>query len=514
MKYLQVILVILQLFVIKIVVAPAQMISEISDAKTTYDLLLTRFKIYLEYFTLNENAKLLYEEALQYAQKNEYEIGTIILEEALEILKNEVESSDKNMILSSLSVNPGVKSKGQTFQLSMISGIDFNRQEFELGFYESDSVIEEEFSKPYVGLSARYSLYHGQLNVLEIQNSFRYDKENLRDDYRIRWQPISDFYILYSGYWNEARVEETHSYWDQVITARFATNLFPNLFVSLFNVFNYKSYRTANFYLKDFYRNRFSVLGELCTSFLGITSLEYGNELNESLGLEDNDYIQHSLRTGIRNDSFEKFYYNFLIDGSTRDYVIQVDDSLVYNKFQSVSIEGIYEIAIVENFKLFVENNFLYKVYEQKSSLEPDYYWNFLRPGFRVSLFDQFEVGAGYEWEFKEHLAHPLDSYNVNEQNYQSNGIFVSTNFFSTGGMYLTTSLSYQWRRYPDSITNDLISIYSNRNIFSAMLLAYIPLTSNLIINGFATIDNDEDIDFDQQNNQSTIFTVELEYIF
>jgi hypothetical protein len=46
------------------------------------------------------------------------------------------------------------------------------------------------------------------------------------------------------------------------------------------------------------------------------------------------------------------------------------------------------------------------------------------------------------------------------------------------------------------------------------MLLAYIPITSQLNLNGFAMYDSDEDIDFDQQNNQSTIFTIELEYIF
>ncbi len=57
MKIIQVILIILQLFVIKIVVAPAQKVSEISDAKTAYDLLLTRFKIYIEYYTLSEETK-------------------------------------------------------------------------------------------------------------------------------------------------------------------------------------------------------------------------------------------------------------------------------------------------------------------------------------------------------------------------------------------------------------------------------------------------------------------------
>jgi hypothetical protein len=513
-KYLRVILVILQLFVIKIVVAPAQKVSEMTDAKSTYDLLLTRFKIYLEYYTLDEETKFLYEEALQYGQNKEYEIGIILMEEAVDILKNGQESTSNVVALNSISGYPSVRTAQQDFNLSLISGLDFNRQEFELGFMESDSIVEEEFSKPYIGLSARYYLSNGEHNVIDFQNSIRFDEENLRDDYRIRWQPISNFYILYSGYWNEARVEETYSYWDQVISTRLTLDLAPSLNISLFNTFNYKSYRAANIYLKDFYRNRLSVIGEWRTSFLGIKSIEYGNEINESLGLQDNDYSQNTIRFGTRSDSFEKFYHNFIAEISTRDYVIQFDDSLIFNNYQLLGFEGIYEVAIVENFRLVAEDNFIYKEYEKKSSLEPDYYWNFLRPGFRWSFTNQLEVGAGYEWEFKEHIAQPLDSYNVNDQNYNSSGIFISLNYFTTGGMYITTSVSYQWRRYPDSITNDFISIYSNRNIFSAMVLAYIPITSHLNLNGFATFDNDEDIDFDQQNNQSMIFTIEIEYTF
>jgi hypothetical protein len=514
MKFINVILVILQLVVIRIVVAPAQKISEISDAKTTYNLLLTRFKIYLEYYTLNAESKTLYEEAIQYGQNKEYEIGSIILEEALSLLKIEDGSSAETLMVNPTLLTPGIKASGQDLKLSVISGMDFSRQEFELGFVESDSIVKEEFSKPYVGIGVRYALNNGQLNVIEIQNSVRFDKENLRDDYRIRWQPNSNFYLLYSGYWNEAQVEQTHSYWDQVIASRLNFDLSRTLFFSFLNTFNYKSYRTEKTYLKDFYRNRFNALAEWRTSLLGITSIEYGHEINESLGLEDNDYNQNSIRIGLRNDSFEKFYYNFLVDGSNREYSIQFDDSLIYNSFESIGVEAIHEVGILEGLKLFIEDNFLYKIYEQKSSLEPDYYWNFLRPGFRLSIMNQLDVGVGYEWEFKEHLDHPLDTYNVSEQNYNSNGLFVSLNYFALSGTYLTTSVSYQWRRYPKTLTNDLISLYSNRNIFSAMLLAYFPFTNNLSFNVFATFDNDLDIDFDQQNNQSTIFTLELEYIF
>jgi hypothetical protein len=514
MKILNVILVILQLFVIKIVILPAQKVSDVADAKTTFELLLTRYKIYLEYYSINDETRQLYEEALQYGQNEEYEIGSILLEEAIEVLKNEAETSSGVIKPISFSTTSLPKSTVQDFKFSMISGMDFNRQEFELGFVESDSTVEEEFSKPYVGLRVRYSMNNGEHNVLEVQNSLRFDKENLRDDYRIRWQPISDFYILYSGYWNEARVENTFSYWDQMIASRLTFDLARTVYFSFLNTFNYKSYRTDSFYLKDYYRNRFNALGELRTTALGIFSFEYWNELNESLGLQDNDYTQNNIRLGIRNDSFEKFYYNLLVDGGIRDYVIQFDDSLIFNRFQALGIEAIYEVGITQNVRLFVENNFLYKYYQQKSSLEPDYYWNFLRPGIRITLFDQVDVGVGYEWEFKEHKAQPLDSYDVNEQNYNSQGLFVSFNYFSLSGTYFTASVSYQWRRYPDSITNDLISIYSNRNIFSAMLLAYVPLSKNFTFNVFATFDNDKDIDFDQQNNQSTIFTLELEYTF
>jgi hypothetical protein len=514
MKFVNVILVIMQLFVIKIVVAPAQKVSEIADAKTTFDLLLTRFKIYLDYYSLSEETQQLYDEALRYGQNKEYEIGSILLEEALELLKPEAGSPADIQTVKTLPIMSTPNASGQDFKLSALTGIDFNRQEFELGFIESDSTVEEEFSKPYIGIIAGYFFNNGEFNFIEIQNSIRFDNENLRNDFRIRWQPVSSFYIIYSGYWNEARVEETYSYFDQVLSSRLTFDLSRNLFLSFMNTFNYKSYRTENIFLKDFYRNRFNALGEWRTSFLGITSLEFWNEINESLGPQDNDYYQNNVRLGVRNDSFEKFYYNFLVDGGMRDYALQFDDSLIFNRFQSLGVEATYEVGVLEQLRVFIENDFLYKYYEQKSSLEPDYYWNLFRPGFRLSLFNKLDLGVGYEWEFKEHTGFPVDNYNVNEQNYNSNGVFVSLNFFSMEGTYLTTQASYQWRRYPNSLTNDLISIYSNRNIFSIMLLAYVPLTENFSFNVFAIFDNDNDIDFDQQNNQSTIFTVELEYTF
>lgn len=509
MRYFQVFLVIYQLLFLMVIILPAQKVSEVVNARANYDLLLNRFKVYIDYYFMKEEVQKLYDDALEYARLEDFDIASILLEEALYILKSQQHDSDAQEIPV-----PQAGKTGADFKFGLLSGMDYNSQEFEVGFLESDSTVKEEFNRPYVGLSTRFKTIYAEQASFEIYNSLRFDKENLRDDYRIRWQTDADLYLQYAGYWNEARVSESSSYWDQILSAKMSNRLTANLFFSLFNIFNYKSYRTISLYLRDYYRNRLNGLLEWKTPAFGIIGFEYINEFNETLGHKDNDYLQHNIRIGFRNGNMQSYYYNLLFDAAIRDYSIQFDDSLVNNKFRGLSIEVIYEVSILRDFKLILEDNFSYKVYQSKSSLEPDYYWNYMRPGLRFQFMNNFEIGAGYEWEFKEHISSPLYEYNVNEQNYNSDGIFLSVNYFSISGLYITSSLSYQWRRYPQSITNDLISIYSNQNIFSIMIIAYMPITNHLNFNSFITYDNDQDIDFDQQNNQSTIFTLELEYIF
>ena len=106
------------------------------------------------------------------------------------------------------------------------------------------------------------------------------------------------------------------------------------------------------------------------------------------------------------------------------------------------------------------------------------------------------------------------DIFNVSEQNYNSNGFFLSLSYLNSPGAYLSASVRYQWRRYPKSAPNDIISIYSNRNVLSVTAMVYWPLMSNLFLNTYIMYDNDQDIEIDQQSNQSTIFTTELEYKF
>jgi hypothetical protein len=513
MRYIQILLVILQLLFLKIGIAPAQKVGEVIDLEINYQLLLTRFKVYIEYFLMDEEVKILYDEALQFGEAEQYEVAVIILEEALTILKDKGNKPELNPVLS-LPTYPIKKSDDQGLKFGIITGLDFNRQDFEVGFLDDDSTVVEEFSKPCVGLSAIYYKKYSDQAAIEIYNSFRYDRENVRDDYRIRWQPGNGFYIQYAGYWNQAQASTSNSYWEQIFTSKLSNRLTDNLNWSIYNTFNYKTYQTTNLYTRDFYRNRLNSNVDWHSSPLGIFSLQYENEINETLGNMDNDYRQNGVTVGVRNNKFLAFDYYFLADGAIRNYAIQLDDSLILNRYQSISLESGYENTIKKNIRLTLEDNFLFKRYDKKSSLEPNYFWNYLRPGIKINVLSSLELDLGYEWEIKKHTADPADNYDVGEQNYNANGLSLLLNYFSPGGIYFSTSLSYQWRRYPRVITNEIISLYSDRNIFSALILAYVPVSAHFTINAFISYDNDKDIDLDQQNSQSTIFTFELEYLF
>jgi hypothetical protein len=226
------------------------------------------------------------------------------------------------------------------------------------------------------------------------------------------------------------------------------------------------------------------------------------------------DYLQHGLQLGYRSSYFQSINYSILLEGVLRDYALQLEDSLVYNKYRQIGVEMYFKYPLHNKFRFEMQDDFIFKNYDIKSSLEPDYIWNLLRPGLYYEIFIDFEMGLGYEWELKSHKSRLIDSYDVSEQDYNAHGTFTALNYYTTNGMYLSLTIDYQWRRYPHSIINDLISIYSNRNVFSAMLIAYFPLFNKLQLNTFVTYDSDKDIDFDQQNNQSTIFSVELEYLF
>jgi len=121
-----------------------------------YSILFDQISIYAEMNKLSGENDLLLREALSFAGTDDYQLAIIYLEELL----SKLQFSDNPATI--LSDNNGFENiSGQVFdrsqqsasglRLSLVSGIDYNKQEFDLGYFESDSAILEQISRPYVG---------------------------------------------------------------------------------------------------------------------------------------------------------------------------------------------------------------------------------------------------------------------------------------------------------------------------------------------------------------------------
>jgi hypothetical protein len=503
-KTIKLTLFVLHLLCMHIRVLPAQSTISLVSAEERYQLLLEQINIYKDYRAFGRAEKNLIDQAGEFALNDEFELALIYLEETLDLLKmNTAQTKEGAFIENRTKINTNIK-------FSLLSGIDFNRQEFEVGYLQNDSTVLEEINKPYLGIAAVYHFPYATNKFFEIRNTFRYDQENLRDDYRIGWKPGKYFLFEYRGFWNRAKQIESNSFWEHDLNGKFRKKITQSFDLLIENKYDYKIYKEQSDFLFDFYRNRF--LTNL--DWKGTLSAEYVNEMNESIGRDDTDYLQHTMRFGFRSTRMQTINYNLIVRGSHRDYFLEFENNIIDNIYKQFGFDTNVDFSFFRRLRLEVENNFILKSYKQKSSLEPDYIWNFFRPSLLTNPIQDIEISLGYEWEVKTYDSDVSDTYEVGEQDYNSKGIFTSLSYFTLRGIYISGSLSYQWRRYPKSITNDLISLYSDRNVLSLLLIAYLPVSNHFALNVFAAYDNDEDIDKDQQNNQSTIFTAELEYKF
>jgi hypothetical protein len=490
----------------------AQAMTENSIDNNKFEILRSQINLFSSYINLSKTQKNLLSEADSLGLNGEYEIGLIYLEEILEGLNTtKVSGGMENTIILWKQSDQNIDSIND-FSMSFITGIDFDKHEFEYGYETSDSTILEELNKPYTGFSFDYMIHNSEDNRLNFYNSLRYDNENLRNNYQINFLH-KNLNLKYGGYINNSNTADYSSYWENNFQINFSEKISEKTKLSFRNVYNYKTFEKSDLNYTDYYRNYFETSLEY-QYFQYDVFAQYVNEMNEYLGNDNYDYKQHTINMGYRNLGIRSFQHSISIDYQFRNYQLLYGDSTITNSYLHLGCLVDFSFTIYKSWNIHVENYLIKKIYKNQSTFEPNYFWNYFKPGIEVDVFSFLQFGFGYEWEKKSHTFIEEDDLASTEQDYNSNGLFSSLNYFSLEGITFSLSLSYQLRRYPESPTNDLINLYSSRNVLSLIALSNIPLTSNFSLNVLAVYDNDKDVDNDQGNTQSSIFNLELEYKF
>ncbi len=452
----------------------------------------------------------LVDSARVYAAQKDYVMALIFLEEARD---SEAAAASFQDTPSVDTLPPQNIAFPRPFSLSVMSGVDFNRQEFELGYDQSDSVLLDQVSKPYVGLLLNY-----QPRVLpfSLKNILRYDQENFDNELRLtgRWLgPAHSFESRFSYLFNRNFIYDNLSY--NELNADFIYGYGSGSWsLRLQNTSRLKKYQAPDINTPDYFRNTLN--GDL--SWLGgdffATRLYYALDYNESSQTRNNDFLNQylGLNSRFKNGGFS-VRLNPRIDRNRFTYL--VGDSILDNQSQAARIEALLAWRLARWLEFRGGGEYRNKSYLKKTEQEPDYRLGNLNPELRLYFNNQFSLGTGVFWEKRSHtVSDGLDSIYVLQQNYTDKGLTLNVDYASLSGRVLSLSLRYSARRYRDINTDANFSLYADRNIWSGLLFLQWPLTDHFSLQAIAMYDNDKDLDSAFNDSRSSFYTLELKYEF
>ncbi len=469
----------------------------------SYRLLLSEAETFQSYQTAPASVAALLDSARSYAAQKDYLLATVFLEEYLQTCrKAQPQPSGKTAIPPKI------------IRLEVSSGIDFNRQEFELGYSSADSLLAEEISKPFLSVDLEAGLW----KQLSLQTNLRYDKENSSVLTRLfvnQNSGVRRWYVdgMFSYDRNQLYPEFSYSEWGSKQKVSWEGE--SSLKISFWNTLRYKKYKSPSETVPSFIKDETQLHWQIGTIGSGRYQFNYHSDYNHSLNTRHNDYWDQSVSVGspVLNNLHTSLYVE---SGYTnKRYTYIWDDSTINNRAQSVFIhsDGIYSFTRRLSWRLRYDGQT--KRYAQKSEQDPDYWLHELNTELKTELFDGASLSAGYRLEYKKHIVTDgLEEGYVNDQNYVGNGLIFGCDYFKFDGTLISLEASYTFRRYPTAKGEAWGGIYNDKNILNITFLAQIPLLSCINLNLFASYDNDKDLDSDYGNTRSSIFSAELLYTF
>ncbi len=472
-----------------------------------YHLLLDEIHILQTNNLLTEEQNALLDSAYQYANQEMYDIAAVFLEE---LVQNQPVFEKGNA-----NYTPAIRNN---YELFLRTGIDYNRQEFEVGYFQTDSVFIDQVRKPYIALNYRQHLVNTALNATFFLLDLRYDKENmttlakLETDFTTKYlESRINFGFVYD---NNALFPEL-SYKEGNTRQYFRWQVSAGIVWLLDNTLRYKKYNNPSVSVPDFIRDQLSSSFTLWSRGSNSYSFSYNLDYNESLHIANNDYRMHTFDFVVANINPALFNYAVDLGYRTNRFRYIVSDSTIKNNSQSIFADINITINLTKQARIRTIYRPKIKSYKLKTEQEPDYTYHELSAMFNFDLSTQINMESGFLYESKIHKEFSgSQAEYIKEQNYHGSGLALGFNYSSLDGYYISLNGSYLWRRYPDAIDLDIFRMYSNKNILNLLLMLQIPISNHFEINAFVSYDNDQDLDTDENNTRSSFFSAEIVYKF
>ncbi|KAA3611330.1 MAG: hypothetical protein D8M58_15300 [Calditrichaeota bacterium] len=475
-----------------------------------YELLAMEIDMLGSYSTFSQNTNALIDSAKEYALKGDYDFAIVYLEEAKSSITTPENVNKPNEISHSKKI----------FFFNLQTGIDYNRQEFELGFEQSDSVLLDELSKPFVGFDLRYL---SDDHTFQLENNLRYDKENLQNELFLQNEFKNSSLsftpklgIVFDKNFSYSTLGYLEVFTDLGIKS---ADINSSWYWSIKNLVRYKRFEQSTETIPNFIRNTFTAYLVKSYNFNKNLQFDYNFDLNESIKYLNNDFSEHDAGISYQDQFFKRLKFRGSIRSRINEfnYLVQDElrDSSFTNRSQTYSVNPSLKYELNPLFSIDLKYKVDFKKFDIKTEQEPDYVFQFINPALITHLNDNVSIKLGYVFEKKSHKTSALlEEQYIKDQNYSSQGIATGLDYASVSGIIISLNAEYMLRRYPNVQEDVTFSIYSNRNILNFLFFAQVPINENISINAIGSYDNDKDIDSDFNDSISSFYTFELTYSF
>ncbi len=463
------------------------------------------------------------EEANYFATQKDWETALDLVNQALELCTSprteelnspdsSADGNDTSLLFSDFNLLPS-----PDWQWTVELGTDYSRQEYEMSFIESDSVILEQLNNPFIAIYLSRNVAHERTNS-QVYAYLRGDRELLQSNATLALESNN-----YERYWRlEAQSdlfyqhrEESGSFWENSLRGSWNRLLSANWRFSLYSQARYKFSFPAD-----------SSFGDVVTGDVSLSLRRYLHVLtwlelmirpsyfdeNQQLGLR---YSQLQARLELNHRQSYNRYYLAQLNTYVRNFRSRQPTAEYTNRYTTLQPIAELEIPLLLPFGISARGEWEMRRFSDPDISYSDYNAASLETQLKFYFSDYNSIGVGYVREWETHFSDNPDHRKIVEQeNYTANGLVVSVDLIKTNGLLLNFSYQYTLRTYPNAGANDLFGFYSNRRIHSIQGLGYIPIGRHWQFQFFANYDNDRDRDRDYNDNFSTIFNLGLQYKF
>ena len=489
------------------------------------------------------NVTELLQEAEALALAQDYATAQLLLETALDLTaaaatpalsSSPVPGKDFRSLESQTSFAP-MPPRWQT-QREILAGMDFSRLEYALGtpgleeiFADISTRSVRNSGNPFAGFRFQLARTRVSPNDLRLQALYKtsrdYDSGTLELAARRALGTEAALQFENDFEATAYRLETDLRYWQNASLLRAAVNMGRNFRVEVEDDLRLRRYRDENLYSPNFLQSEIGLGAAYSAGLATRLYARYDYGVRAHARFPVNDYTEHRFEASLAQNASQSSAVFVQNVWRARQYPQGIPDSTFQNSYQEEFLRADLRSGLSARTALRVTGDLTLRRYQTPSGLTPDFFNAKINPQLECKFWNDWQISGGYLFLLQAHGTRESQNTPSNAaatwnsgfyEDYYTHGFTLGLEWFSTRGVLLSLSHTYEVRTYPhDPLKDSLIpSLYSDYNNHSLLLFLSWKLSSHWQMNIVANYDNQTSRTETGDDLRNTLFAVEAGYSF